>query len=142
MAWAGGHLVTAAGASTREQLPFAAGLGAALATLVVLTGLRMWFDLALAHVVVRDTRAVRRSLTAAFRLVRAQGLRLLGVYLLVTLLAGLALAGGLALWVKLVPPASVLGAFAMGQGILLLLLFARFWQRAAALSVVYKASRP
>ena len=131
--------VKAADRSTLERLPFWMGLGAFLAVLVVMTLLRLWFDLAQAHVVVRDQKAVRRSLAAAFRLLRAHGLRLLGLYLLITLLAGLALAGGGWVWWVLVPARSLAGAFLVGQVVLLLLLAARFWQRAAAVAVVVAA---
>lgn len=126
----------AADHSTREQLSFWVGLGSAAVILVAMTLLRMWFDLAQAHVVIRDQKAVRKSLAAGFRLLRARGLRLLGVYLLVTVLALVVAALGLRCWYQLVPSASVFGAFLVGQGILLLLLIARFWQRAAAVVVV------
>ena len=128
--------VTAANRSTHEQLAFWVGLGASLVILAAMTFLRLWFDLAQAHVVVRDQKAVGRALAAAFRKVRACGVRLLGFYLLVTLLAVAAAAIGLRLWSGLVPPGSVFGAFIASEAILLLLLAARFWQRAAAVAVV------
>jgi len=128
--------VSAAGRSTHERLPFWVGLGASLVILTALTFLRLWFDLAQAHVVLRDQRAVRRALAAALGRIRACGLRLLGGYLLITLLAAAAAGLGLRAWAGLVPSGSVFGAFLVAEGILLLLLAARFWQRAAAVAVV------
>jgi hypothetical protein len=55
-------------------------------------------------------------------------------YAVITLLATIALAVGVVLWNRIVPPASVAGAFIVSQLILLFWLTARFWQRAAAVS--------
>jgi hypothetical protein len=48
--------------------------------------------------------------------------------------AAIFLVGGLWVWMKFVPPASVLGAFFVSQLTLLLLLIPRFWQRGVAVS--------
>jgi hypothetical protein len=135
-----GFTVDAARRGTGERLPDVLALGSFLVILAVMTLLRMLFDLAQAHVVVRDQKAVRRSLSAALRLVRAHGGGLLGAYLLVDLLAGLVLAAGLWTWYALLPSHSLAGSFLLSQLILLLLLAARFWQRAAAVAAV-KASQ-
>jgi hypothetical protein len=51
-----------------------------------------------------------------------------------TIVALIILSLGLWSWLRLVPPASVLGAFVVSQLTLLLLLIPRFWQRGVAVS--------
>lgn len=131
-----GLVVAAAGRGTSERLPSLLAMASFLVVLLVLTVVRMWFDLAQAHVVVRDQKAVRRSLSAAFRLLRAHGGLLLVAYFAVDVLAGVIIVVGFWAWYALVPSQSLTGAFLISQAILLLLLAARFWQRAAAVAVV------
>src|SRR4029077_6374553 len=101
---------------------------------LVMTTLRIWFDLAEADVVLSDQKAVRRSIASGFRhTFRSLG-RLLGSYVLITILAAMVLVAGLWTWIRVVPAESVLGAFLIGQVILLLLLIMRFWQRGVAVA--------
>jgi hypothetical protein len=58
----------------------------------------------------------------------------LGSYVVIAIVASAVLAAGILLWHAVVPPSSVLGAFIVGQATLLLLLAARFWQRATAVA--------
>jgi hypothetical protein len=96
---------------------------------LIMAVFRIWFDLAEADMVFSDQRAVRKSVGAAFRhALRSLG-RLLSGYLLTTIIAAVILIGGLWIWMKTVPPESVLGAFVVSQLTLLLLLIPRFWQR-------------
>lgn len=129
-----GALVKAAGKSTNELLPFYTSMASLLVIFLMICTLRIWFDLAQADVVLSDQRAVRRSIGKAFRHTwRGLG-RLLGSYVVATIVAVIFLVGGLWVWMKFVPPASVLGAFVVSQLTLLLLLIPRFWQRAVAVS--------
>ena len=99
---------------------------------LIMAVFRIWFDLAEADVVLSDQRAVRKSVGAAFsHTFRSLG-RLLSGYLLTTMIAAVILIGGLWIWMKTVPPESVLGAFVVSQLTLLLLLIPRFWQRGMA----------
>jgi hypothetical protein len=96
--------------------------------------LRIWFDLAQADVVLSDQRAVRKSIGAGFRHTwRALG-RLLASYVVTSIMAAIVLVAGLWVWMKFVPPASVMGAFFVSQLTLLLLLIPRFWQRGVAVT--------
>jgi len=96
--------------------------------------LRIWFDLAQADVVLSDQRAVRRSIGAGFRHTwRGLG-RLLASYVTATIVAAIVLVAGIWVWMKFVPPASVMGAFFVSQLTLLLLLIPRFWQRGVAVT--------
>jgi hypothetical protein len=110
-----------------EKLPFYVKLIGSAVIFLVLTAIRIWFDLAEADVVIADQKAVRKSVGKAYRQIR-----LFGAYVAISVVALLVLAIGLGVWNVLVPPASVFGAFLIGQLILLLLLATRFWQRAVA----------
>jgi membrane-anchored glycerophosphoryl diester phosphodiesterase (GDPDase) len=101
---------------------------------VIMTVIRIWFDLAEADTVLTDERAVRRSVRTAFRQTKRNLGSLVASYVAISIVGVVILAVGIVLWDALVPPASVLGAFVTGQLILLLLLAIRFWQRATAVS--------
>jgi hypothetical protein len=94
-----------------------------------MAAMRIWFDLAQVDVVLSDQRAVRKSLAAAFPHTGRNLGRLLGSYVITTIVAAIVLVAGLWAWVKFVPPANVAGAFFLSQLTLLLLLIPRFWQR-------------
>jgi hypothetical protein len=106
---------------------------------LVMTGLRIWFDLAEADVVLSDQRAVRRSVAKGFRHMSRNLPRLLTAYVVATLLAAIILLGGLWVWVKFVPASRVWAAVGVSQLTLLLLLIPRFWQRGVAVSYYLRA---
>jgi hypothetical protein len=129
-----GALVKAADESTNELLPVYVSFGSLFVIFLVMSVLRIWFDLAQADVVLSDRRAVRTSIAAAFRYTwRGMG-RLLASYVTATIFAGIVLVAGILVWMKFVPPASVMGAFVVSQLTLLLLLIPRFWQRGVAVT--------
>src|ERR1700733_14682015 len=127
-------LVNAADKTSNERLPFFTQLIGALIIFLVLTAIRIWFDLAQIDVVLHDQHAVRKSIASGFRRTRRNFGRLLGSYVVIAIVASAVLAAGILLWHAVVPPSSVLGAFIVGQATLLLLLAARFWQRATAVA--------
>jgi len=131
-------LVTAADKTSNERLPFFTQLIGTGIIFLVLTVIRIWFDLAQTDVVLRDQPAVRKSVAAGFRKTRRNLARLLGSYVVIAIVALALLVGGILLWDTIVPPSSVLGAFIIGQATLLLLLAARFWQRATAVAFYTK----
>ena len=128
-------LVSAADKTSNERLPFFTQLIGTVIILVMLTVIRMWFDVAQTDVVLRDQPAVRKSIVAGFRKTRRNFGRLLGSYLAIAIVAVAILMAGILLWYAIVPPSSVLGAFIIGQATMLLLLAMRFWQRATAVAV-------
>jgi hypothetical protein len=128
-------LVNAADKTSNERLPFFTQLIGALIIFLVLTAIRIWFDFAQIDVVLRDQHAVRKSIASGFRRTRRNFGRLLGSYVVIAIVASAVLAAGILLWHAVVPPSSVLGAFIVGQATLLLLLAARFWQRATAVAL-------
>jgi len=131
---ANGAIVKKAGESTTEVLPFELKMTGLAIIFLVMTTLRIWFDLAEADTVLNDQRAVRKSIAAAFRHTFCGFGRLLGSYVLTTIVAAIILLCGLSAWMKLVSAESVVGAFIMSQITLFLLLIPRFWQRGIAVS--------
>jgi hypothetical protein len=127
-------LLKMAGESTNELLPFYVSLASLTVIFLVMATLRIWFDLAQADVVLSDQRAVRKSIGAAFRHTWRNLGQLLAAYVLTTLLAAIILVAGIWIWMRLVAPESVLGAFVVSQLTLLLLLIPRFWQRGVAVT--------
>jgi hypothetical protein len=123
-----------AGDSTNEKLPFELQMSGLIVMFLIMTTLRVWFDLAEADTVLDDQRAVRQSIAAAFRHTIRSFARLLTSYVAVTIVAATLLVGGLWIWMKFVPAESVFGAFVIAQITLFLLLIPRFWQRAIAVS--------
>lgn len=117
-----------------DRLPFITHMVSMAIIFLVMTVIRIWFDVAQTDVVLRDQGAVRKSVAAGFRLTRRNLWRLLGGYVVIALVALAILVAGIWLWHAIVPPASVLGAFLISQAILLLLLAVRFWQRATAVA--------
>jgi hypothetical protein len=129
-----GVIVKKATESTNEVLPFELRMIGFAVIFLIMTTLRIWFDLAEADTVLNDQRAIRKSIGSAFQhTFRSLG-RLLTTYVISTLVAVAFLLGGLFIWMKMVPPNSVIGAFVIAQITLLLLLIPRFWQRGIAVS--------
>ncbi|MBZ5573293.1 MAG: hypothetical protein LAO09_15600 [Acidobacteriia bacterium] len=127
-------LAKAADQTSHERLPFFTHVASLAVIFLVLTAIRIWFDLAQTEVVLRDQGAVRKSVASGFRMMQRNLGRLLGSYVVIAMVALLVLVAGILLWHTIVPPASVLGAFLILQATLLLLLAMRFWQRAAAVA--------
>ncbi len=132
-------IVKKAGESTNELLPFELQMTGLAIIFLVMTTLRIWFDLAEADTVLNDQRAVRKSIATGFRHIFRGFRGLLGSYVLTTIVAAAILVGGIWGWMKLISPESLLGAFAISQITLFLLLIPRFWQRGIA--VVYWQQR-
>jgi hypothetical protein len=127
-------LLKKAAQNTNELLPFYLSVASLTAIFLVMTVLRIWFDLAQTDVVLSDQRAVRRSIGAGFRHTWRGVVRLLASYVGATIVAAILLLAGLWVWVRFVPPASVRGAIFISQLTLFLLLIPRFWQRGVAVT--------
>lgn len=129
-----GAIVKKATDSTNEVLPFELQMIGLAIIFLIMTTLRVWFDLAEADTVLNDQRAVRKSIAAGFRHTWRHLGRLLVSYVVATIVAALILLAGLWIWIHLVSPEGVIGAFVVSQIIVLLLLIPRFWQRGIAVS--------
>ena len=131
---ANGAITTKAEESTNEVLPFTLRMIGLLVIFLIMTTLRIWFDLAETDVVLNDERAVRRSIAAGFRQTFRSLGRLLASYVVATVVAAIILVAGLWFWIQVIPADSVTRAFLLIQFIMLLLLIPRFWQRGIAVS--------
>ena len=120
--------------STNELLPFYLSMLSLFVIFLVMSAIRVWFDLAQTDVVLSDQRLVRRSIGAGFRHTWRNLAKLLASYVLITIVAAIILLGGIFVWMKFVPPASLPGAIFISQLTLLLLLIPRFWQRGVAVT--------
>lgn len=129
-----GALVKKAGESTNELLSFEVQMTGLAVIFLVMTVLRIWFDLAEADIVLSDQRAVRKSIWAGLRHTVRSVFRLLASYVAAAVVAAIIFVGGIWAWMRFVAPESVLGAFLIAQLTLLLLLIPRFWQRGVAVS--------
>lgn len=131
---ANGAIVKKADEGTNEKLPFELQMIGLAVIFLIMTTLRIWFDLAEVDTVLDDQRAVRKSIAAAFRHTFRSLARLLTSYVVVTIVAAILLIGGLWMWMRFVPAEGVWSAFVIAQITLFLLLIPRFWQRAIAVS--------
>lgn len=127
-------LVKKATESTNEMLPFFVSMTCIVIIFLMMSTLRIWFDIAEADIVLSDQRVVRKSLAAAFRYTWRNLGQLLGAYVLVAVVGIAILTVGIFLWINIVPAASVAGAVIISQLTLLFLLIPRFWQRGAAVT--------
>src|SRR4030081_3432490 len=127
-------LVKKATESTNEMLPFSVSMASLFLIFLVMTVIRIWFDLAQTDVVLSDQGAVRKSIAAAFRHTWRSLSRLLISYFVISIVAVLVLVAGLWVWLRFVPTEGGFKAFFAGQVTLLLLLILRFWQRAVAVA--------
>jgi hypothetical protein len=131
---ANGAIGKKADESTNEKLSFELQVTGLAVIFLIMTTLRIWFDLAEVDAVLNDQQAVRKSITAAFRHTFRSLPRLLATYVVVTIVAAIVLVGGLWIWMKFVSPENVFGAFVIAQITLFLLLIPRFCQRGIAVS--------
>lgn len=120
--------------STNEKLPFELQALDIAIIFLIMSILRIWFDLTEVDTVLNDQRAIRKSVSAAFRHTFRGLARLLTSYVVVTIVAAIFLIVGLWIWMRFVSPENVLGAFVIAQITLFLLLIPRFWQRGIAVS--------
>ena len=119
--------------STNELLPFTLQMIGLGVIFLVMSTLRIWFDLTEVNMVL-DDQGVWISLGPGFRhTFRSLG-RLLGSYVLITIFAAAILLAGILTWKAAARPESIVCAFVVSQLTLLLLLIPRFWQRGVAVS--------
>src|SRR5579863_8176027 len=90
-----GALVKAAGESTNELLGFEVSMACLLVIFLVMTVMRIWFDLAEVDIVLSDQKKVRKSIGASFRHTFRHLGRLLASYVVTTIVAGIILMAGI-----------------------------------------------
>jgi hypothetical protein len=115
------------------------GLLIGLAVLgLLLLWVRAWFDLAQARTVAREERGMFKTALRTFRLVT---LRLYAAYLGIALLRLVLVAGGLWLWTRLAPEAT-LKSFLLLETLVLVQIVTRLWQRAASVRALQAMTVP
>ncbi|MGH9677140.1 MAG: hypothetical protein ACRD36_08560, partial [Candidatus Acidiferrum sp.] len=98
--------------------------------LFLLIVLRLWFDMAEVHSVAQNERRMRRSLAVAWRLTFGNFGRLFWLYFSISIVGVIGFCIGLWLWMYILPPAAITGAFFLSQAMILWWLATRLWQRA------------
>ena len=94
---------------------------------------RLWFDIAQVRAVVQDEHKMWPNLWKALGISRRNVTRLFRVYLCISGVAWVTLAGGLWLWAKL-PPTATPVTFLLLEFIILMQLLSRLWQRASSVT--------
>jgi hypothetical protein len=122
----------AAEKSLNEMAPFWMSLVTLLIIFLVLTMVRIFFDIAEVDLVVRDQPSAWRAIGNGFRYGRRFLGRLLGSYCVIALFAFAIAVVGVWLWKTIVPANRWFGGFVIAQVMLFLLLAMRFWQRSVA----------
>ncbi len=106
--------------------------GAILITLLALF-VRLWFDIAQVRAVVQDEHKMWPNLWKALGISWRNASTLFRVYLCISGVAWVTLAGGLFLWTKL-PPTATPVTFLLLEFIILMQLLTRLWQRASTVT--------
>ncbi|HEV2615803.1 MAG TPA: hypothetical protein VGU63_04240 [Candidatus Acidoferrales bacterium] len=102
-----------------------------IAILFLLIVLRLWFDMAEVHSVAQNERRMRRSLAVAWRLTFGNFGRLFWFYFSISVVGIVGFCIGLWLWMYILPPTAITGAFFLSQLMILWWLGTRLWQRAS-----------
>ena len=102
-----------------------------LVVLFVMQAVRLWFDMAQVRAVAEDARVMRCTLGRAFKITFGNFGSLYWMYLRISIVAWLVMAGLLWAWVRLVRPEWVGVSFLITQLIALSWLGTRLWQRAS-----------
>src|SRR6185437_5993316 len=97
--------------------------------LFLLLALRLWFDIAEVHSVAQNERRMRRSLAVAWHLTFGNFGRLFWLYFSISVVGIIGFCIGLWLWMYILPPAAITGAFFLSQLMILWWLGTRLWQR-------------
>ncbi len=110
-----------------EKTGYWLALLAILLSLFLMVAVRLWFDMAQVRAVVEDESAMARSCLEAFKVTFSNFGSLLWIYFRISLLAWLALAVGLWLWIRLSGAVAII----MLEVVLLCWVGTRLWQRAS-----------
>jgi hypothetical protein len=102
-----------------------------LLVLFLMQAARLWFDMAQVRAVAEDERAVRRALRWSLKMTWGNFRSLYWIYLRISVVAWLAIALLLAVWVRWVRPEWVGTSFVITQLMALVWLGTRLWQRAS-----------
>lgn len=114
--------------------PFPAVWATAIGLLLILfllLLLRLWFDMAQVLCVTENETRIHRALRVAGRIVRQNFGRLFWLFLRINLVSWAAILFFWCIWLFVLPPESLLGAFLVGQLMVLAWIAGRLWQRSS-----------
>jgi hypothetical protein len=106
-------------------------VAASLVILLLLTTMRLWFDMAEILAVANDERRMHKALRRAARLLWNNFFSLLWLYLRIAIIGLLLFAIGLRVWMMNLSPQSNILAFLLSQLMVLVWIGMRLWQRAS-----------
>ena len=119
--------------SVSAQTGFYILLAGCIVVILLVLFVRLWFDIAQVRAVVQDERKMWPNLWKALGITWRQASTLFRVYLCISGVAWVTLAGGLFLWAKL-PPTATPVTFLLLEFIILMQLLTRLWQRASSVT--------
>jgi hypothetical protein len=105
--------------------------GSVVVVLFLLVVIRVWFDMAQVIAVADDEKRMHKALRQAFGLLWHHFFSLLWLYLRVSIIAWVFIGLGVRLWMLGLKPESNVAAFLLSQGIILIWIATRLWQRAS-----------
>lgn len=108
-------------------------LGGCIVIILLVLFVRFWLDIAQARAVVQDEPRMWPNLWKALGITGRQASTLFRVYLCISGVALVTLAGGLFLWSKL-PPTVTPASFLLLEFVILMQLLTRLWQRASSVT--------
>ncbi|MGA7624376.1 MAG: hypothetical protein WCA91_12425 [Candidatus Acidiferrales bacterium] len=106
-------------------------VGAIVFILILLSIVRLWFDMAQIIAVADDEKRIHKALGRAFSLLRHNFFSLLGLFLSISIIGSLLFGLGIRLWMVALSPHSIIGAFLLSQLMVLVWIGTRLWQRAS-----------
>jgi hypothetical protein len=108
-------------------------LAGGIVVVLLVLFVRLWFDIAQVRTVVQDEYKMWRNLWKALEISRRKIWTLFRVYLCISGVAWVTLAGGLFLW-SMLPPTATPVTLLLLEFIILMQLLTRLWQRASAVT--------
>lgn len=118
-----------------------ASFAGTLVVLVLLMGLRLWFDMAEVIAVAENEYAARRAVARAFRLTWRNFGSLFWMYFRLSFLAWAGTAFFLWIWVRFIPAEGITRSLLVTQAIVFVWILTRLWQRASE-TLWYQAHAP
>jgi hypothetical protein len=104
-------------------------IGAVLGMLV-LAGMRLWFDMAEVYTVAHNERKIRLALKETCKLLWRKWPALYGMFVGITILSGIVFYGGFWVWERVAPPTAIVLSLLWLQALVLLCIGMRLWKRA------------
>jgi hypothetical protein len=106
-------------------------VGVSIFVLILLSIVRLWFDMAQIIAVADDEKRMHKALRRAAGLLRHNFFSLLCLFLSISVIGSLLFAFGFRIWMVSLSPHSIISAFLLSQLMVLVWIGTRLWQRAS-----------